>query len=269
MSKDTILTVIKNRDKESILTMLSNEGKIKTLSYFAEVLDNRAYFTVNGEGEIKRKDINLTLPVFAFSDNNEQLADTILELADLKERSKISAVSRLSNLEIKKLKENLFKTIINGNLDFSKKFGKELFLRDRDEFFKTITSAALMGNMNSLKPLMVLGFKKLMENKKYDENIFYLVIAFLTKYRDEFFYYERACGKCECTLEELRKSILENETLLKSREGLEVLTYLKAVETLDSEKRNRFLLKIKTELGAVKNMTPLNKIEEYLLSIFL
>ena len=269
MSKDTILTVIKNRDRESILNMLSNDGKIETLSYFAEVLDKRAYFTVTSEGEIKRKTINPSLPVFAFSDNNEQLADTILESADLKERSKISAVSRLSNLEIKNLKENLFKTMINGNLDFSKKFGKELFLRDRDEFFKTVTLAALMGNMNSLKPLMVLAFKKLMEKREYNENVFYLVIAFLTKYRDEFFYYERACDRCECTLEELRKSILENETLLKSREGLEALTYLKAVETLDSEKRDRFLLKIKNEIGAVKKMTPLNKTEEYLLSVFL
>ena len=45
---------------------------------------------------------------------------------------KISDINRLSNIEVSKLKEKLMKTLVNGNLDFSKKYGKELFLRDRE-----------------------------------------------------------------------------------------------------------------------------------------
>lgn len=269
MSKDIMLTVIKNKDKESIINMIETEGKIETLSAFAEVLDRRAYFTVNSQGDIKRKEINLAIPVFAFSEEVELLAQTIIELSDLKERNKISTINRFSNLEVTKLKENLMKTMVNGNLEFSKKYGKELFLRNRDEFFKTTTQFALMGNMKSLKPLMVLAFKKLMENREYNENIFYLMIAFLTKYRDEFSFYESIQYENIESIENIKEIIINNIELLKSREGLEALSSLAAIEILGTEKKDKFLFKIKKELEGIKKFTPLSQTEKHLLSFLL
>lgn len=47
------------------------------------------------------------------------------------------------------------------------------FLRDREEFYKTVLEFSLLGDAKSLKPLLVLSFKKLFENKEYEENVFF------------------------------------------------------------------------------------------------
>ena len=107
-----------------------------------------------------------------------------------------------------------------------------------------------------------------MNNQEYDENLFYLVISFLTKYRDNFYF-------CETTeVEEnssfnLKEFLLANENILNSKEGLGALSSLLALEELELNYQNRFIQKIKNELTTLKKVTSLNSTEKYLLSIFL
>lgn len=268
ITDDKMISIIKENDKSYLLAFLEESGKIKTLSAFAPALDKRAYFSINEKGELKRKDNNLIVPFFAYCNDNELLAKIIFEKADLKERCKIGKINRFSNIDEKKLKENLLKTLTNGGLEFSLKYGKELFLRNKDEFFKTTLLFSLMGDLKSLKPLVVLSFKKLMENQEYDENIFYLVISFLTKYRDNFYFYETTEIE-ENNFFNLKEFLLTNENILNSKEGLGALSSLKVLEELEINCQNRFIQKIQNELTTLKKVTSLNNTEKYLLSIFL
>lgn len=270
MNSDKILTIIKEKNKKEIIHMLETIGKIKTLSFFAEILSKRTYFTLNNDGTIKRNELNFILPIFAFSNDLDYLADSIINFSDLKEREKISAIYRFSNIEIPKLKEKLMKTLANGNLDFSKRYGKELFLRDREEFYKTILEFSFLGDMKSLKPLLILSFKKLFENEEYEENVFFLLISFITKYRDNFYFYEN-CEKENnpVNFEMLKENVLSNKKLLESREGLEILSILKALEIYNFKNFDNFLLKIAFEIRMIKNLTALNETTKRLSAVFL
>lgn len=267
INDDKIISAIKEKDKNYIFSLLNENGKINTLSTFAPFLDKRSYFTINKNGELKRKENNLIIPFFAYCDDKESLAQTLLEKIDLKEREKIGKINRFSNIDEKKLKENFFKTLTNGGLEFSLKYGKELFLRNKDEFFKTALFFSLMGDLKSLKPLVVLAFKKLMNNQEYNENLLYLVISFLTKYRDNFYFYE-----ITETLEkeyDIKDFLTNNENILNSKEGLGALSSLVAIKELEIDQQNKFIHKINNELTSLKNLTPLNSTEKYLLSFFL
>lgn len=125
-----------------------------------------------------------------------------------------------------------------------------------------------MGDLKSLKPLVVLSFKKLMNNQEYDENLFYLVISFLTKYRDNFYFYETTEIE-ENSSFNLKEFLLANENILNSKEGLGALSSLLALEELELNSQNRFIQKIKNELTTLKKVTSLNSTEKYLLSVFL
>ena len=82
------------------------------------------------------------------------------------------------------------KTMFNGSIDFAKKYAKELFLRDKKEFFRLMATFVTIGNSESLKSLNMIAFERLMEENDYNGNILYLFIAYLTKYRDNTNNYE-------------------------------------------------------------------------------
>ena len=84
MNSDKILTIIKEKNKKEIIHMLETIGKIKTLSFFAEVLSKRTYFTLNNDGTIKRNELDFILPIFAFSNDLDYLADSIINFSIFK-----------------------------------------------------------------------------------------------------------------------------------------------------------------------------------------
>ena len=81
------------------------------------------------------------------------------------------------------------KTLVNSHLDFSKTFAKELFLRDKKSFFETAYSFSLMGNPKDLKLFFFFFLEEIFSKINYDENIFYIIIAYLTKFRDDYSIY--------------------------------------------------------------------------------
>ena len=84
------------------------------------------------------------------------------------------------------------KTLTNSHLDFSKIFAKELFLRDKKAFFETMYNFSLMGNPKDLKLFFVYALEEIFSKIAYDENIFYTIIAYLTKFRDDYSIYMEA-----------------------------------------------------------------------------
>ncbi len=262
-----MLNILKEKEEKSLITLLNEYGKIEVLSEAAQFLDKRSYLTIDILGNLKRKKGNLTLPIFTFFDDNKLFSQEILNSCDIRERQKFDKIERFSSLDLEKVKLNFIKTLFNGNIEFSKKYGKELFLRTNSEFFKVVSNFSLVGDSTNVKPLMVLALKKLMKDN-YDENIFHLFISYMTKYRDNTAIYENVQEYTGDT-ESLRKSLKENTQLLNSFEGLGILSALKLIDEIRVDNRAQALGKIRFEIENLKNYTPLNEIEKRLLEIFL
>lgn len=266
MLETNLITLVKEKNKKEIHDCLINK-KLECLDSFSIFLDKRAYTTIDIHSGVTRKKNNLILPLFAFFDENEKLSDFLLKFCDLKERVDIGKIERFSSLDIEKVKKNFLKTMFNGNLEFSKKYGKELFLRDRESFFQIITEFAFLSEFDSYKPLMILSLRELLSDKFYD-GIFYLFISYFTKYRDNIFFYDKIDVSSVTTIEELRYKIKNNPDLAFSNVGLQLLTSLKLLETIEINNKNFILERIAQKISTTKDIQPLNEIEEILIKYF-
>ncbi|MBU3842759.1 MAG: hypothetical protein IAA47_07245 [Candidatus Fusobacterium pullicola] len=260
-----MLDIIREKDEKNLRSYLKESGKIEVLSESAQFLDKRSYLTIDTKGDIKRKKGNFALPVFSFLKTEDDYVEVLLNSCDIKERQNLDKIERYSNLDIEKVKLNYIKTLFNGNLEFSKRYGKELFLRDRETFFKISSNFALIGDDN-IKPLMVLSLKELM--KEYNENIFYIFISYMTKSRDNTAFYENAESYLG-SVEELRSELFLNKELLESLEGLQILTSLALIDVVEVDNREKILGKLKAMIESKKLYTPLKNIEKRVLNVFL
>lgn len=264
-----LINIIKEQNRKSLISMIDKQGKVNILASYAEVLDKRAYFTVDKEGEIKRKKFNLPFLTFAYLDNHEILAENLIKYIDFRERQNFDKIERYSNIELEKVKQNFIKTLVNGNLYFAKRYGKELFLRDRKGFYEMATKFACMGESTSQKSLFVLSLKRLLP-KDYNEGIFYLFISYLCKYRDDFNRYERAkLSKNVKTIEEIRGKVLIDSEIQNSMLGLGILTTLKLIEEEKVSNKAQILAKLSLEISEMEERVPLTSDEELLLKEFL
>ena len=196
----------------------------------SEILDKRAYLTIDSEGVIKRKDMNLTIPAMVFCENDNLFYETLEKESDKIERVKEKKIDRLSNVSIDKLKENFVKLVIKGELEFSKKYGKELALKDKEEFFKSLFNLALMDNMDFNKPLMALAMKEIVNTVGWIDEIGYLVISYFTKQRYD--------------LKDLELAIELEEEIKEVPEILEIVAYKKVLDsyTYKNEKKYKSIL---------------------------
>ena len=260
-----MLNIIKEKKASELFNLLESQGKIEVLSECAQFLDKRAYITIDANGSLKRKKGSIALPVIAFLNDNNLFVEELLYSCDIKERQNLDKIERYSSLDIEKVKTNYIKTLFNGNLEFAKRYGKELFLRDREEFFKISSNFALIGT-NNIKPLMVLSLNKLMS--EYNENIFYIFIQYMVKFRDNTEIYEKV-SEYEGEPKEIKEILKSNKNLLESLEGLEILSSLKLVENIDISNKKKVLGKLKYMIENIKDYTPLREVEKKLLESFL
>lgn len=164
---------MKNRIEKRVIKIIEN----------ADILDKRAYLTVDCDGIITRKNINLTIPAMVFCKDDTIFQDILEAESNKIERIKEKKIDRLSNISLEKLKENFIKLVIKGELEFSKRYGKELALRDKDEFIKSLFNLALMDNIKFNKPLLALAMKEIVNTLGWVDEIGYLVISYFTKQR--------------------------------------------------------------------------------------
>ena len=178
-----------------------------------------------------------------FCENDELFERVLKEESNKIERIKEKKIERLSNISVDKLKENFMKLVIKGELEFSKKYGKELALKDKEEFIKTIFNLSLMDNINFYKPLMALAMKEIIENVGWIDEIGYLIISYFTKQRYD--------------LSQLENAIEDESEITEVPENISLLAYKKVLEsyTYKNEKKYRAML-----LNRIKNQ---NKITQW------
>ena len=192
MKKDSKVEFLREKNLEKAIELIKEKGKFAVLSEYSAFFDMRTYFKVNEDGDIFQKSYNPITLLYLFCDNEKNLAEYLFKYSYPEEKQNIKKIDRASNLDIETLKKNLIKTLVNSHLDFSKTFAKELFLRDKKAFFETMYNFALMGNPKDLKLFFVYALEEIFSKIAYDENIFYTIIAYLTKFRDDYSIYMEA-----------------------------------------------------------------------------
>ena len=192
MKKDSKVEFLREKNLEKAIELIKEKGKFTVLSEYSAFFDMRTYFKVNEDGDIFQKSYNPITLLYLFCDDEKKLAEYLFKYSYPEEKQNIKKIDRASNLDIETLKKNLMKTLTNFNLDFSKIFAKELFLRDKKAFFETMYNFALMGNPKDLKLFFVYTLEEIFSKIAYDENIFYTIIAYLTKFRDDYSIYMEA-----------------------------------------------------------------------------
>lgn len=223
---------MKNRIEKRVAKVIEN----------ADTLDKRAYLTIDCDGVVKRKEMNFSIPLMVFCENDEIFERVLKEESNKIERIKEKKIERLSNVPVDKLKENFMKLVIKGELEFSKKYGKELALKDKEEFLKTLFNLSLMDNISFYKPLMALAMKEIIENIGWIDEIGYLVISYFTKQRYD--------------LNQLENAIENESEITEISENISLLAYKKVLEsyTYKNEKKYRAML-----LSGVKNQSRLTQ----------
>lgn len=189
MKKDVKVEFLKAKNLDTCIELIKEKGKFNILSEYANFYDRRTYFKVNKNGDIFQKTYNPITLLYLFCDDEKKLADYLFKYSYAEEKQNIKKIDRASNLDIESLKKNLMKTLTNSHLDFSKIFAKELFLRDKKAFFELMYNFSFMGNPKDLKVLFVYALEEIFNQINYDENIFYTIIAYLTKFRDDYSIY--------------------------------------------------------------------------------
>ena len=192
MKKDVKVEFLKEKNLNTCIELIKEKGKFNILSEYANFYDRRTYFKVNENGDIFQKTYNPITLLYLFCDDEKKLADYLFKYSYVEEKQNIKKIDRASNLDIESLKKNLMKTLTNSHLDFSKIFAKELFLRDKKAFFELMYNFSFMGNPKDLKVLFVYALEEIFNQINYDENIFYTIIAYLTKFRDDYSTYMEA-----------------------------------------------------------------------------
>lgn len=215
------------------------EKRVAKVIENADTLDKRAYLTVDCDGVIKRKKMNFSIPLMVFCKSDEMFMRVLERESNRTERFKEKKIDRLSNISIDKLKENFIKLVIKGELEFSKKYGKELALKDKEEFIKTLFNLSLMDNIYFYKPLMALAMREILNAVGWIDEIGYLVISYFTKQR-----YDLSCLESS---EEIEDGSIE---IPKNFENLALLAYKKVLESYSykNEKKYRMML-----LNGIKN----------------
>ena len=189
MKKDAKVEFLREKNLEKAIELIKEKGKFTVLSEYSAFFDMRTYFKVNEDGDINQKSYNPIILLYLFCDDEENLAEYLFKYSYPEEKQNIKKIDRATNLDIETLKKNLIKTLVNSHLDFSKTFAKELFLRDKKAFFETVYNFALMGNPKDLKLFFVYTLEEIFSKIAYDENIFYTIIAYLNKFRDNYSIY--------------------------------------------------------------------------------
>ncbi|MGL5089109.1 MAG: hypothetical protein ACRC0Y_02160 [Fusobacteriaceae bacterium] len=210
------------------------ENRVAKVAQNAETLDKRAYFTLDVDGVIKRKNMNYTIPAMVFCEDDNIFNATLEKESNKIEREKEKKIDRLSNVSLEKLKDNFMKLVLKGEIEFSKRYGKELALRDSEEFLKALFNLSLMDNPKFNKPLMALAMKEILNSVGWIDEIGYLIISYFTKQRYDLNALENA---------------LETEIVLISEiENLSLVAYKKVLDTYSYKNEKKYNNILNTEI---------------------
>ncbi|MGL4402864.1 MAG: hypothetical protein ACRCTS_04000 [Fusobacteriaceae bacterium] len=260
-------------ERENIVEYIKEYGGAEeTLKGFSEVLDKRSYFIVK-EFEIFRKKMNMALPAVAYLKNSDLVAQAIEESMDFRERQIIEKIDRLSNMELKKVKETYSKLLYKNSFEYILRYGKELLLRSPKDFFDITYEFVLSDNPKLLKPLMLLAFEKI---GRYEDEFIILLLSYLTKSRSDFSYMDKIILENGTSpRKEMGSYIEKTAEKIESLQGLAFVSYLKVAEKFEakdekmSERLNRLTEIHQKELEQSNDLISLTSIEKEILVVLL
>ncbi|MGL5964105.1 MAG: hypothetical protein ACRCZ2_06890 [Fusobacteriaceae bacterium] len=260
-------------EKENIVQYIKEYGGSEdALRGFSEVLDKRSYFTVKNF-EIFRKKINMALPAVAYLKDAVLIAQALEESIDFKERQIIEKIDRLSNMDLKRVKETYEKLLYKNSFEYILRYGKELLLRSPEDFYSITYRFVLSDNPKLLKPLMLLSFEKI---GRYEDEFIILLLSYLTKSRSDFSYMDKKIVVQQIfTSQDIFNSLDSCKEKVKSVEGLSFISYLKVVEKIELKEKKidarlAGLIEIHlNELRQYVEYTPLTDVEAAILETLL
>ena len=243
---------LKKNKRDVINKILLESGRGEVISFCSEVLDKRAYFTVDMHGNIKRKKYNYAVPAAIFMENDDEFADYISENLNFAEKIKIEKLGRMTNEDTEEVKKNIFKLLVKGECHFSLRHCKELLMRDSEEFFKMMFMLSMMDNISFEKPLAIYSLKKYLEKFGYSDEALYLTVSYISKMRADFRDFENEKAG-EISKEELRNRIKNNIDKYENEKGVEILGYLAVLLSYNYEKENIFSNVLKKKIDEFEN----------------
>lgn len=254
-----LIEAIKDKDQGVFKELVETKGRAGSIECLSEIIGRRAYFTIDGEGNIGRKTMNYAMPLAAYMEDEDKLGEYLYELADPREREKHKKIERMSGEDIEKLYRNFFKVVANNNTDFAKRYAKEMYLRDREGFFKKLFNYVLLEGVDSQKALMALALKKLTENG-YSDNIVNTAMSYISQVKGDFSAYENpSCGKLS------KEEVVEKGETLKGKaatlEELNTLAYIRVLGEYNYPNEERFVSVAEKALERAGN-TPLSNYEK-------
>lgn len=251
-----VLEDLKNNKKDVMEKILLESGRGEVISFCSEVLDKRAYFTVDVNGKIKRKKLNYIIPAAVFMESDADFINYTAENLDFAEKIKIEKIQRMTNAETSYLKKNIFKLLAKGEYNFALSYCKELYMRDKDDFFKMVSQFAMMDNISFEKPLVVYSLKKYFEKFGYSDEVLYLAVSYLGKMRADFHDYEAETteeSNSSFSKENLKEILKKDINRYKTRVGFGILAYSAVLLSNDYENEKIFLSLIEKKIKLFEN----------------
>lgn len=235
-----ILELLRKKDVDKLEEIIRSKGRKEAVSLFGDILDKRAYFTIDENGNIGRKIMNYALSAAAFSESDRDVSLEILESAKPSERVKLKKIERLSKETMENLVKNFMKVMANNNVSVATRYAKELISRDSDLFYRKLFHYTLLEPIDSQKSLMALSLKKLM-GRDIEDNLIHLAISYIAKVKCDFTQYENSPSEDTIIKSELIKMVESKSGMLKCRSGMNLLAYVKVLNEYDYENERKFI----------------------------
>ena len=245
---------LKSNRKEIVEKILETQGRDKVISFCSQLLDKRAYFTIDMNGNIKRKKMNYVIPATVFAEKDVDFICCVVDSLDFTEKTKFEKLERMTSIE--NIEKSILKLLAKGDFHFAGKYCKELYMRNSDELFKMLFQFALIDNISFEKPLAVYSLKKYFEKFGYSDEALYLTISYLAKMRADFSKYEleyKNKNTINIKKEELRDIFKSNIEKYKTTKGLQILGYLSGLLSYSYENEDIFVTVLKREIEIFEN----------------
>ena len=153
--------------------------------------EKRKYFNISMDGKITEREPSWLLElayIYYLNDKNQ----SGIEKKKIKEvikknfsecfKEKYKKIDRMSKFTIGEIKEKFWKTLVNRESVHALKFGNELFIRDKNEFFSVLyTYAMLMSDVNKLIKVYFLELIWGAAKSEYEDELLKNTINYLCK----------------------------------------------------------------------------------------
>ncbi|NME35420.1 MULTISPECIES: hypothetical protein [Fusobacterium] len=263
-------------NKKEIVSKLTNFYKENEnsrnilLKNMIHTTNKRAFFTIDENCNIKRKNGNFILASTLFIDEDEKFLEYLANNIDLSDQDKYNenSIKRMSNEKVDILEKNSIKLVINGKLEFGIKYLYELYKRDEERFFKFLSKIALMDNLDFNKSLYVYSLKKYFEKYGYSLEVFYYVISYIIKVRFDLYEYENIQISKNITKEQLKNRFFNNVAKYRNLEGLKLLSYLKLLLEYDFENEEKYINILKNRMDKLEERNSLKDLDNITEEIF-